>query len=112
MSLASKAEKQDSAWEPQARHRVVNLSSDLPGLARLTNPDLVNAWGIAKKKARGCDDSKRGQTIFFVAANGTGKVVPLNERGKQVLPSIVVPPPRNTPMAVSTPTGIVVNRFK
>src|SRR6476469_303828 len=27
--------------------RQVNLVSDVPGMARLTDPDLVNAWGLS-----------------------------------------------------------------
>jgi hypothetical protein len=31
----------------QVRVDQTNLVSDIPGLAKLTDPDLVNAWGIS-----------------------------------------------------------------
>ena len=39
-----------------------NLVSDIPGLAKFTDPDLVNAWGI----------SEGPSTPFWISDNGTG----------------------------------------
>ena len=43
--------------------RQTNLVSDLPGMAQLTDPDLVNPWGLAAGPT----------TPAWVANNGTGK---------------------------------------
>jgi hypothetical protein len=51
---------------PSHRHNAyhqTNLVSDLPGLAQLTDPDLVNPWGLAAGPA----------TPAWVADNGTDK---------------------------------------
>jgi uncharacterized protein (TIGR03118 family) len=42
-----------------------NLDSDIPGLAKFTDPDLVNAWGMGAS----------GGSPVWVGANGTGKSV-------------------------------------
>jgi uncharacterized protein (TIGR03118 family) len=39
-----------------------NLVSDIPGLAKITDPSLVNAWGISEGPA----------TPFWISDNGTG----------------------------------------
>jgi uncharacterized protein (TIGR03118 family) len=42
-----------------------NLASDVPGLAKFTDPDLVNAWGMGAS----------GGSPVWIGANGTGKSV-------------------------------------
>src|ERR1017187_4366939 len=42
-----------------------NLASDVPGLAQTTDPDLVNAWGMAASAT----------SPVWIGANGTGKSV-------------------------------------
>ena len=39
-----------------------NLVSDIPGLAQITDPDLVNAWGISQSSG----------SPFWISDNGTG----------------------------------------
>jgi uncharacterized protein (TIGR03118 family) len=51
-----------AASQPGNAYHQTNLVSDLPGLAQLTDPDLVNPWGLAA-----------GPTPAWVANNGTGK---------------------------------------
>jgi uncharacterized protein (TIGR03118 family) len=46
--------------EVPSAYTVTNLVSDQPGVARITDPTLVNAWGIAI-----------GPRSFWVSANGT-----------------------------------------
>ena len=48
---------------PGNAFRQTNLVSDLPGMAQLTDPDLVNPWGLAAGPT----------TPVWVANNGTGK---------------------------------------
>src|SRR6266498_5483840 len=49
--------------QPGNAYRQTNLVSDVPGLAQLTDPDLVNPWGLAAGPT----------TPAWVANNGTGK---------------------------------------
>lgn len=48
-----------------------NLTSDIPGLAANTDPDLVNPWGMAAS----------GTSPFWVSDNGTGKTTLYNGLG-------------------------------
>src|SRR5436190_15630745 len=50
-------------------YRQVNLVSDQPGKALLTDPDLVNAWGLAASPGT---DAKPGSPLW-VADNGSDK---------------------------------------
>src|SRR5437868_14941552 len=59
----------------------VNLASDVPGLARVTDPNLVNPWGVSF--------SPTGP--FWFADNGTGVSDLLDGRGEPV--PLVVPVP-------------------
>jgi uncharacterized protein (TIGR03118 family) len=59
----------------------VNLASDVPGLARVTDSNLVNPWGIAF--------SPTGP--FWFAGNGSGVADILDGRG-QLLPLVVTSP--------------------
>jgi uncharacterized protein (TIGR03118 family) len=51
------------ASQPGNAYRQTNLVSDLPGLAQLTDPDLVNPWGLAASPT----------SPAWVADNGTNK---------------------------------------
>jgi uncharacterized protein (TIGR03118 family) len=44
-----------------------NLVSDIPGLAELTDPDLINAWGVSMAPA-----SFAPTTPFWISDNGAG----------------------------------------
>src|SRR5438132_2467116 len=74
----------------------VNLASDVPGLARVTDPNLVNPWGIAF--------SPTGP--FWFADNGRGVSDLLDGRGEPV-PLVVTVPSAARPGG--TPTGTVFN---
>jgi uncharacterized protein (TIGR03118 family) len=52
-----------TAKQPGNAYHQTNLVSDLPGMAQLTDPDLVNPWGMAAGPT----------TPAWVADNGTGK---------------------------------------
>jgi uncharacterized protein (TIGR03118 family) len=62
-----------AAAGPAAAHPVgfnqVNLVSDVPGVAPLTDPDLVNAWGLAASPGT---DQAAGSPLW-VSDNGTDK---------------------------------------
>jgi len=61
LALASAAPV--AASQPGNAYRQTNLVSDLPGMAQLTDPDLVNPWGLAVSPT----------SPVWVADNGTGK---------------------------------------
>jgi len=76
-----------------------NLVSDLPGMAQMLDPDLVNPWGI----------SLSGGSPFWVANNGTGLATLY--AGDHVNPP--TPLTKNTQIIVNipdgSPTGTVFN---
>lgn len=60
---------------------VTNLASDQSGVARSTDPDLVNAWGIVAS----------GTSPFWISANGTGKSVLYNGAGQKLGLVVTIP---------------------
>jgi len=81
-----------------------NLVSDIAGVARFTDPNLVNPWGIAYSPT----------SPFWIADNGTGKSTLYNGHGQAFpvgSPLVVrIPPPRGSPAGTtSAPTGTVFN---
>ena len=74
-----------------AGYAQVNLASDVPGLARVTDPNLVNPWGISF--------SPTGP--FWFADNGTGVSDVLDGGGQPVPLGATVPH--------GSPTGVVFN---
>src|SRR5256714_3329980 len=79
-------------------YQQTNLVSDVPGMAAVTDPHLVNPWGITRSQT----------SPWWVADNGTG-VSTLYTGTGQMLSLVVTipPPPGGTPP--SAPTGIVFN---
>jgi uncharacterized protein (TIGR03118 family) len=91
----------DGAVSPASvRLTETNLVSDQTAVAANTDPNLVNAWGLAI-----------GPTgVIWIAANGTGTARLVNADGtpNSALPAVTIPgPPGAT--AASTPTGTVFN---
>ena len=77
-----------------------NLVSDIPGMAPLTDPNLVNPWGIsaAPTSPMWVSDNNAGVTTLY---NGAGAKVPL---------VVTIPPPEGSAAdAKGTPTGTVFN---
>src|SRR5215472_15033328 len=74
----------------------VNLASDVPGEAPVTDPNLVNPWGTAF--------SPTGP--FWFADNGIGVSDLLDGRGQPVPLVVAVPGARHLG---SAPTGMVFN---
>jgi uncharacterized protein (TIGR03118 family) len=58
-----------SAGTHDSAYRQVNLVSDIPGVAALTDPDLVNSWGVAASP--GNDQAPGG--ALWVSDNGADK---------------------------------------
>ena len=67
--LATMAAGASPAGAGAARFRQVNLVSNIPGVAPLTDPDLVNAWGLAATPGT---DQAPGSPLW-VSDNGTDK---------------------------------------
>ncbi len=82
----------------------VNLVSDIAGVARFTDPNLVNAWGIAFGPT----------TPIWIADNGGNVSTVYDGNGRAVLvgtppaPLVVSIPSPGSPTG-GTPTGIVFN---
>jgi uncharacterized protein (TIGR03118 family) len=76
------------------------LVSDVPGLARHTDANLINPWGIAPESSGG----------FRVAINGAGQAVAINASGAVTGQPVTLPPPLGSPPGTtSAPTGDVLN---
>src|SRR5690349_14851977 len=72
------------------------LVSDVPGLAAITDPALVNAWGLSSSSA----------SPIWVANNGTGTSTLYNGAGQKQGLTVTVPTPDG---GQGTPTGTVFN---
>lgn len=82
-------------------YKRVNLVSDIAGVARFTDPNLVNAWGLAFSST----------SPFWVADNGGNVSTLYNGRG-QTFPvgaPLVVTIPSPGSATGGTPTGLVFN---
>jgi uncharacterized protein (TIGR03118 family) len=77
-----------------------NLVSDIPGLARVTDPNLQNPWGIAAS----------GSGVFWISDNGSGVSTLYNGQGQPSALVVSIPPPTSLPADTpGTPTGTVFN---
>jgi uncharacterized protein (TIGR03118 family) len=78
-----------------------DLVSDLPGAVQPSDPNLLNAWGMAFLPG----------SPFWVNANGNGTSNLYDGAGVifSELPRVKIPPPTATPSVIAAPTGIVAN---
>ncbi|HVM61697.1 MAG TPA: TIGR03118 family protein [Verrucomicrobiae bacterium] len=99
---SAKSEKDHGGVTPPpftTQYRRVNLVSDLNGVARFTDPNLVNPWGIAIVPSSG---------RVWVADNGTGLSTIYSPSGTvQSLVVTVAPPAGSTNTAA--PDGLVLD---
>ena len=86
------------ATEAWANYVATNLVSDVPGIARRTDTNVVNPWGIAVG----------GSGTIWVANNGTGTSTLYDTQGVPQ-PLVVTIPSSATNTEGANPTGIVVN---
>ncbi len=75
-----------------------NLVSDLPGVAKFTDPNLSNPWGIAASST----------SPFWIADNATGVSTLYNGAGVAQSLVVTIPPPAGG-TSPSAPTGLVFN---
>jgi uncharacterized protein (TIGR03118 family) len=73
-----------------------NLVSDIPGLAKTTDPNLVNPWGVAFSSS----------SPFWVSDNGTGLATLYNGAGVKQGLVVTIPGVGGNPGA---PTGVIFN---
>src|SRR5437660_1786347 len=67
---------------PSSAYMQTNLVSDIPGLARTTDPNLVNPWGLVLSPTR----------QFAVADNGSGLSTAYTAHGQRLGQAITIPP--------------------
>jgi len=75
-----------------------NLVSDIPGLAAVTDTNLVNPWGI----------SFTATSPFWIADNGTGLSTLYNSTGAVQSLIVTIPPPAGQP-GPAAPSGTIAN---
>jgi uncharacterized protein (TIGR03118 family) len=78
-------------------YKVVNLDSNVSGMAKFTDPLLVNGWGIAYQPGN----------PFWVSDEGTGWSTLYNGAGMHQSLEVVVPSAKG--LGRGSPTGIVYN---
>src|SRR5260370_28277657 len=72
-----------SAHASQGFYQQTNLVSDLPGVAQVTDPNLVNSWGIVHSST----------SPFWIADNGTGVSTLYTGAGTPLSLVVKIPPP-------------------
>src|SRR5215469_14214013 len=86
-----------------AFYQQTNLVSDLAGLAQITDPSLVNSWGLVHGPT----------TPWWVADNGTGVSTLYNTMSANVVKvplTVTIPAPAGSPAGTtSAPTGVIFN---
>src|SRR5690349_17033538 len=83
---------------PGSAYRQTNLISDVPGLAPVLDPLLVNPWGL----------TVRGTSPFWVANNGTS-TTQLIRGDVSGVPIVLNPSPQTINIPGGLPTGVVAN---
>ena len=96
-----------TAGQARAKHMggdyaQTNLISDIAGLAQVTDPNLLNPWGLAFLPGSPfwINENNAGFSALYFA-----DAVPFPD-----LPSVTIPPPPPSTSA-GTPTGIIANLF-
>ena len=80
-------------------YKQINLTSDIPGLAKNTDPELVNPWGISFVPTN----------PFWISDNNSGLSTLYTGQGKQDSLVVTVPPARGSKSG--SPTGTVFSAY-
>jgi len=103
IGLGVQLSQKPPAAAPGGSYLQTNIVSDVKGTARVTDPSLVNPWGIAS----GAD------TPFWIADNNAGVSTLYTGTGASVAgapTSVAIPAPAGSPAtAAGAPTGVVFN---
>jgi uncharacterized protein (TIGR03118 family) len=78
-------------------YQQTNLTSNLPGIAKFTDPNLTNPWGISSAPGG----------PFWVSDNGSGKSTLYDNKGTPQSLVVIIPPHAGGKSA--SPTGTVFN---
>jgi uncharacterized protein (TIGR03118 family) len=81
-----------------------NLISDIPGLAEVTDPNLLNPWGLAFFP---------GMSPFWINENNAGfsALYFADAVVDAALPHVIIPQPPLSTATFGSPTGIIANLF-
>jgi uncharacterized protein (TIGR03118 family) len=82
-----------------SHYKQTNLISDRAGVAPVTDPNLVNPWGLARSST----------SPWWVSDNGMGVSTLYANTGTTIVPLVVTIPPSDPSMPPGTPTGVVFN---
>src|SRR5215813_14610472 len=91
--------RQSSAASVTPTFTQTNLVSDIAGMAKITDPNLVNPWGMALGLNSG----------IWVSDNGSGKATTYDGNGQPIpsgSPQTVTIPAPGTGAGKSSPTGV------
>jgi len=92
-------------WRAEAQYAQTNLVSDIPGLAAITDPVLINPWGISHSATSPfwvSDQGTNTTTLYAVTAgNDVMKAAPAGTNGNIAIPTTAIGP--------QGPTGQVNN---
>jgi uncharacterized protein (TIGR03118 family) len=82
-------------------YKQTNLVSDTSGVAAVTDPQLVNPWGL----------SRSSSSPWWISDNGTGVSTLYNGAGAKQSLVVTIPQadPNNKNMPIGTPTGTIAN---
>ena len=84
----------------QGFYTQTNLVSDIVGDAQITDPNLVNPWGLVHGPA----------TPWWVSDNGTGVSTLYNGQGMKIPLTVTIPAPAGSPAGnTAAPTGVIFN---
>jgi uncharacterized protein (TIGR03118 family) len=84
---------------PTQHYMQTNLVADTPGVAQVTDPNLVNAWGM----------SRSSTSPWWVSDNGTGLATLYSGTGTTEALVVTIPPADSKSGDTGTPTGQVFN---
>ncbi len=99
LALPAAALAQSNAGS-QGFYQQTNLVSDIAGVAKFTDSNLVNPWGLVHAP----------QSPWWVANNGTGVSTLYNGHGVKVPLTVTIPPPGGSPAGTTAaPTGAIFN---
>jgi uncharacterized protein (TIGR03118 family) len=84
--------------QPSQHYIQTNLVSDVAGVAAVTDPNLVNPWGM----------SRSSTSPWWISDNGTGVSTLYSGTGR-VVPLVVTIPAADSSSQTGTPTGQVFN---
>ena len=99
-----------TAVSAQQHYKQTNLISNIPGMAPVTDPNLVNPWGMSRSSTSPWWISDNGAGITTLV-NGTGGAIPLGQpcpAGANVN-CVVVPSGDPNSSPTGTPSGQVFN---